>query len=81
MVRKTKGETVKRFNLRLLDSQLKKIREDCFLWALRHAEDVSRVYDSITEFPGTQTFDDRLNDILEPLLSIASVVDGDEKGP
>jgi hypothetical protein len=75
MVRKTKSEVVKRFNLRVLDSQIEKIREELFIWALKYAGEVSEVYDSLPEVPGTEGFDDRLKDILEPLLSIASVID------
>jgi hypothetical protein len=74
MARKKKFEVIKRFNLRALDSHIKKIREDCFIWALRYASDVSEFYDSMPEFPGTQSLDDRLKDIAEPLLSIASVI-------
>ena len=37
--------------------------------------DVAEVYNEMTEFPGTESFDDRLKDILEPLMSIGAVVD------
>jgi hypothetical protein len=75
MARKKKSEVVKRFNLRSLDSHIEKIREDCFIWALRYAGDVVEVYEQDSEFPGIQSLDDRLKDILEPLLSIGSVID------
>lgn len=75
MVRKTKSEVVRRFNLRALDSTIEKIREDCFIWALRYAGDVAEIYEQDFEFSGIQSLDDRLKDILEPLLSIASVID------
>jgi hypothetical protein len=77
MVRKKKSETVKRFNFRTLDSQIEKIREDCFLWALKYAGDVSDFYNEISDvlFPGIQCLDDRFRDVLEPLLSIGSVLD------
>jgi hypothetical protein len=75
MARKTKSEVVKRFNLRALDSTIEKIREDCFIWALRYAGDVVEVYEQDSEFPGIQSLDDRLKDILEPLLSMGSVID------
>jgi hypothetical protein len=75
MARKTKLEVVKRFNLRSMDSHIKRIKEDLFIWALHYAEDVIEVYDQNLEFPGTESLDDRLKDILEPLLSIASVID------
>ncbi len=75
MARKTKSEVVKRFNLRALDSTIEKIREDCFIWALRYAGDMAEVYEQDSEFPGIQSLDDRLKDILEPLLSIGSVID------
>jgi hypothetical protein len=75
MVRKKKSEIVKRFNLRTLNSAIEKVKEDCFLWALRYAPDVVEVYREDEDFPGTELLDDRLKDILEPLLSIASVID------
>jgi len=75
MIRKTKSETIKRFNLRILDSRIEKIREDCFIWALRYAADVSDFYNSMPELQGTHGLDDRMKDILEPLLSIASIID------
>ena len=75
MARKTKTEVIRRFNVRALDSTIKKIQEDSFLWALRYATDVSDVYDELTEVPGTECLDDRMKDIVEPLLSIASVID------
>lgn len=75
MIRKTKDEIVKRFNLRTLDTKIERIREDCFIWALRYATDVSEFYDSMPEMEGTKGLDDRMKDILEPLLSIASIVD------
>lgn len=75
MVRKAKSETVKRLNLRLLESDIESIREDLHLWAIRYAGDVAEVYDSVLEFPGTEGLDDREKDIIEPLLSIASVID------
>jgi hypothetical protein len=76
MARKKKSEIVKRFNLRTLDSHIEKVREDCFLWALRYAAEVVEVYEQDdSKFPGTDSLDDRLRDILEPLLSIGSVID------
>lgn len=83
MARKKKSEAVKRFNLRSLNSHIEKIREDCFIWALRYAEDVVEVYghESDSKFPGTESLDDRLKDILEPLLSIASIIDAQDDKP
>lgn len=75
MARKAKSETIKRFNLKTLDSQIEKIREDCFLWALRYVGDVSEFYVEMPELQGTKNLDDRMKDILEPLLSIASIID------
>lgn len=75
MVRKKKSEIVKRFNLRAVNSAIEKLKEDCFLWALRYVGDVVEVYGQDEEFPGDELLDDRLKDILEPLLSLASVVD------
>lgn len=75
MTRKKKSESVKRFNLRTLDSTIEKIKEDCFLWALRYAAEVAEIYEKDEGFPGTESLDDRLKDILEPLLSIAAIID------
>ncbi len=75
MIRKKKSEVVKRFNIKTLDFHIEKIREECFIFALRYATDVAEVYDEMTEFQGIENLDDRLKDILEPLLSIASVID------
>ena len=77
MARKRKSEAVKRFNPRVLDSPVERIREDCFLWALKYAGDVSDFYNEISDtlFPGIQCLDDRFRDVLEPLLSIGSVLD------
>jgi len=77
MARKRKSEAVKRFNPRVLDSPVERIREDCFLWALKYAGDVSDFYNEISDalFPGIQCLDDRFRDVLEPLLSIVSVLD------
>jgi hypothetical protein len=77
MARKIKTETVKRFNLRVLDSKIESIKQDCFIWSLRHADDVSEVYQGMTDVPGTESFDDRLKDILEPLVSIGAVIDAE----
>ena len=75
MVRRKKSETVKRFNLRALDSHIEKILDDIFIWALKYGGDVGEVYYSMLEVPGTEGFDDRLKDILEPLLAVGSVID------
>lgn len=76
MARKKKSESVKRFSIRSLDSTIEKIEEDCFIWALRYTAEVVEVYGmEVSKFPGTDSLDDRLLDILEPLLCIASVID------
>ena len=76
MIRKAPGEKVKRFNLRQQDSELQQIRDDCYIFGLKHGPDVIELYDSQTgEFPGMEGLDNRLKDILKPLLAIASVID------
>jgi hypothetical protein len=77
MARKTKSEVVKRFNLRTLDSKIERIKQDCFIWSLRHVGDVTDVYEDMTDVPGTESFDDRLKDILEPLVSVGGVIDAE----
>ncbi len=77
MARKLKAETVDRFNLRKREHELEVLREDLFLWALKNAEDVAQVYEASDGFKGIESIDDRQKDILEPLLSIASVIDAE----
>jgi hypothetical protein len=77
MEKKTAKEKVERFNLRKLDSEVDAIRGDLYVWALKNAETVMEIYDRVDEIPGLNGLGDRQRDIVEPLLSIALVIDGE----
>jgi hypothetical protein len=80
MEKKTANDIVERFNFRRVDSEVEDLRGDLPIWALRNAETVKELYDRADELPGLEALSDRQRDILEPLLSIASVADGEAEG-
>lgn len=75
MMRKLRTETVSRFNLRKQEHEIEVLREDLYLWALRNAADVGKLYEGSDAFTEIEAIDDRQKDILEPLLSIAFLID------
>ncbi len=75
MVRKTKGEQVKRFNLRKQSKTLEHLREELELWAEARRQTIEDLYDGIEEIPQLNTVDDRFKDISEPLIAVASYAD------
>lgn len=77
MVRKLKEETIKRFKPQKQKCEIESLREDLYIWALQKAEDVAGVYEEADKFGGIEGFDDRLKDILEPLLCIAHIIDAE----
>ena len=77
MQKKTAKEKVERFNLRKLDPEVEAIRGDLYLWALRNAETVNEIYERADEISGLEGLSDRQRDILEPLISISLVIDGE----
>lgn len=77
MEKKKSSEPVERFNYRKTDSIVEVLRGELSIWALKNSETVKGVYDRADEFPGLEGLSDRQRDILEPLLSVAAVVDGE----
>ena len=79
MTRKTKDESIERFNERLKGDEFERIREEQYLWALENADEVREAYDGIKSgIPEITEIDDRAKDIWEPILSVASVWDAQE---
>jgi hypothetical protein len=77
MEKKTAKDIIERFNYRKLDSEIEALRGDLYIWALRNAEAVKELYDRADEIPGLEALSDRQRDILEPILSIAILADGE----
>ena len=76
MIRKTPGERVKRFNLRQQENEVQQLRDDLYIFGLRHGPDVIELYDLSTgKIPGMEGLDDRQIDILEPLACVNLVID------
>lgn len=65
-----------RLNMRKLEPFFLKIREDFKNFAETKAKDLEGVYDELPDqLPALAEFDDRLQDISEPLMVIAAVID------
>ena len=76
MIRKAPGERVKRFNLRQQENEVQQLRDDLYIFGLRHGPDVIELYDLSTgKIPGMDGLDDRQKDILESLACINLVID------
>ena len=78
MIRKVPNsppEAVERFNLRKLSREFGNIVYQLKLWADARRRDIEAVYDGIEI--GERFDDDRLVDIIEPLLSIAAYADAE----
>lgn len=82
MKKKLETEKTLRFDLRKQEKEVELLREDLYLWALKNIADVTEVYGRSDEFKRIESIDDRQRDILEPLLSIASIIDieSDDEG-
>jgi len=78
MERKLPTEKIKRFNLRKQEPEIEILKEDLFIWALRNSGDIVEIYEEAEKFQGIEGIDDRQKDILEPLLSIAHIIDAEE---
>ena len=77
MHRRRRTERVERFNVRVLETEILRLREELYLWALSHAEELVQVYEQMGEVPALADLDDRLRDIWEPLVAIASLSDAE----
>ncbi|WP_353686278.1 hypothetical protein [Thermodesulfovibrio sp. 3462-1] len=76
MSRKKKNESVCRFNIVKEKKRIDELKARLYLFSLNFAEEISDVYHSATgEWKDIFSLDDRLQDISEPILSIASVID------
>ncbi len=80
MEKKTASDVVKRFNYRKVDAEVEALRRDLYIWALKNEKKVRDFYDRADELPDLERLGDRQRDILEPLLSIAAVADGEADG-
>jgi Protein of unknown function (DUF3631) len=78
MHRKRKDERTERFSPKRLEPETQALRDDCYVWALTHAVDVSEVYEA-GHFPDLNDLDDRAQDLWEPLMTIASLADREAK--
>jgi len=83
MQRKLAREKTERFSPSRLDDEAQRLRDQCYIWALTHAADLTATYDKADKlFPLLDSLDDRARDLWEPLVSITAVTDverGDDK--
>ncbi len=56
------------------------MRDDLYIWALTHADDLHEVYSAADGFPALEGLGDRERDLWEPLVSIASICDAESGG-
>jgi hypothetical protein len=72
--RRKPAERVSRFDTRArIDAE--RLRDDLHIAALRNASEVANFYAEAEQLPMPENIDDRLRDVLEPLLAIAAVAD------
>lgn len=72
-----------RFNGRRLADTFQRIRKGLEAWAVSHGADMESAYDNLPdELPELSGFDDRFQDIAEPLVVLASLADAERpEGP
>ena len=81
MARKKKDEEVHRFNLVKEQKKIDELKVWLYLFALNFAKEIAEVYYATTgRIKEISSLDDRLQDIAEPILSIALVIDEAFKG-
>lgn len=67
-----------RMNPRRLKAQAQRIRDSLETWAGQHSEEIEAAYDNLPdELPALAAFDDRFQDIAEPLVVLASLADAE----
>ncbi len=67
-----------RLNERRLEGTARPIREKLAAWAAAHEEEVEQAYENLPdETPDLAQFDDRFQDISEPLMVLASLADAE----
>ena len=65
-----------RLTYRKLNPELEQLRQKLAGWAARYIDQVDQTYDNLPdELPQLREFDDRFQDLAEPLLVIASLAD------
>jgi hypothetical protein len=67
-----------RLNLRKMESELTEIRAGLLTWSLKqeHQDLIRHTYDNVPdEIPDLAGYDDRLQDVAEPLLILATIAD------
>ncbi len=81
MPRKRRAETVRRFNLRKIKTEIEVLKEELYLWALRNVDEVWEVYSQLDGIKEVEDLDDRAKDVWEPILIIASIIDTQDNDP
>jgi len=82
MDRRLPTDPIERFSPRRLTEDVQRLRDDCYIWALMCAADVSEAYEAEPAkvfgkelLPTLNGLDDRARELWEPLLTIAALVD------
>jgi len=75
MIRKKKSEKLKRFDRRIMEPKLSRIRDDLYLFGLNYAGTIFQNYQNPDQFPIPEQLDDRARDIVEPLYAISTLID------
>ncbi len=74
-------ERMPRFSVRLLAELADQLRAGFQVWAMSYGNEVEAAYDKLPdELPDLKGFDDRLQDIAEPLLVLAALADNERPG-
>ncbi len=69
-------ERMPRFSVRLLDELAEQLRAGFQAWADHHGHEAEVAYDQLPdELPELKSFDDRFQDIAEPLIVLATLAD------
>lgn len=69
-----------RLRFQRLEGRFKTIRDSLDWWVTEHSDDIKQCYDSLPDqVPELSTFDDRLQDLAEPLLVLAFLADAEPK--
>lgn len=75
------AERMPRFSVRLLAELAEQLRSGFQFWAESHGHEVEAAYDQLpNELPDLKGFDDRLQDIAEPLMVLATLADRERPG-
>lgn len=82
IMRRTK-KRMPRLSVRRLREICKRIQAEIGAWAIQHKDEVRNAYESLPdEIPALRDFDDRFQDIAEPLVVIGAIADAEmEKQP